>query len=252
MSEHRSFTWIAGGYYAKKENDDWIFERPMDEPINHTYFNTGNSALSVDRNKIFFTRCRTNWKKEEICELFVSIKENDKWSLPVKLDYPVNNENYTSTQPTVSLDGQRGREVIYFVSNRPGGKGGLDIWYTSYSKRQEAYREPRNAGSSINTPGDDCTPFYDNTTSTLYYSSTGLPGFGGFDIYKAMSGVIFQDVGVLVGDKFDIANVSAATGWGVRFNTILGPIRFDIAWKWRVRKKFESRYAWFLAFGNAF
>ena len=74
-----------------------------------------------------------------------------------------------------------------------------------------------------------------------------------FPVYKAAGGVLFQDLGTLVGgDGFKSKNVLAATGLGLRFNTMVGPIRFDIAWKWRVRRQFESSYAWFLAFGNAF
>ncbi|MFC1842972.1 BamA/TamA family outer membrane protein [Candidatus Dependentiae bacterium] len=73
-----------------------------------------------------------------------------------------------------------------------------------------------------------------------------------FYFYKSLTGVLFQDVGVLAGDKLNKSYVSPATGFGVRFNTALGPIRFDLGFKWRVRNKFESRYAWFLAFGNAF
>ncbi|MFC2138648.1 OmpA family protein [Bacteroidota bacterium] len=172
-------------YTAKIKNDEWLFQGPIEGPINHYYYSSGNATLSNDGKRLFFTRCRTNWKKEEICEIFISTKNNGEWGIPVKLDYPVNNENYTSTQPTIGIDGQRRSEILYFVSNRPGGKGGLDIWYTSYSKKTGNYREPRNVGSTINSPGDESTPFYDNTTSTLFYSSTGYPGYGGFDIYKA-------------------------------------------------------------------
>jgi len=72
------------------------------------------------------------------------------------------------------------------------------------------------------------------------------------NLYRSIAGVIFQDAGALVGDYFNTAIPSAATGVGLRFNTAIGPIRFDIGWKWKVRRKFESRCAWFLAFGNVF
>jgi len=73
-----------------------------------------------------------------------------------------------------------------------------------------------------------------------------------FNVYKSLWGVVFQDAGTLFCDTFDESYTSAATGVGVRYNTILGPIRFDLAFKWKKRRTFESRYAWFLAFGNAF
>ena len=64
--------------------------------------------------------------------------------------------------------------------------------------------------------------------------------------------IVNVGVGMLVGDLFDRSNVSAGTGVGLRFDTGVGPIRFDLAWKWCVRNTFESCYAWFLSFGNAF
>ena len=75
---------------------------------------------------------------------------------------------------------------------------------------------------------------------------------GRFNVYESLWGVFFQDIGTLVCDVFNRSNVSAATGFGLRYNTILGPIRFDFAFKWCKRRAFESRFAWFLAFGNAF
>ncbi|KKP29301.1 MAG: Outer membrane protein assembly factor BamA [candidate division TM6 bacterium GW2011_GWF2_30_66] len=73
-----------------------------------------------------------------------------------------------------------------------------------------------------------------------------------FDVYKSMSGVVFQDMGTLFDDKFSRSNFSQATGVGARFNTAVGPIRFDVGYKWKIRNEFESKWAWFLAFGNAF
>lgn len=76
-----------------------------------------------------------------------------------------------------------------------------------------------------------------------------------FPIFKKMGGVVFQDLGMLSSDRFaDFTpnNILAATGFGGRFHTPLGPLRFDIGWKWRRESKFERSYAWFLTFGQAF
>jgi len=67
--------------------------------------------------------------------------------------------------------------------------------------------------------------------------------------------VIFQDLGVLIGPDsciFDPTNVVAATGFGLRYNTPIGPLRFDIGWKWRSRCSDRHAYAWFLSLGHAF
>jgi outer membrane protein assembly factor BamA len=76
-----------------------------------------------------------------------------------------------------------------------------------------------------------------------------------FPIFKKMGGVFFHDMGVLSSDMFaDFKphNIIAATGFGGRFYTPLGPLRFDIGWKWRKIKTVERSYAWFLTFGQAF
>jgi len=73
-----------------------------------------------------------------------------------------------------------------------------------------------------------------------------------FPVYKAIGAVLFQDLGTLIGQRFERSNVLAGTGFGLRFDTAVGPIRFDFAFKWRKQKPFERRYAWFLAFGNVF
>lgn len=74
-------------------------------------------------------------------------------------------------------------------------------------------------------------------------------------LFKKVGGVIFQDFGALSSDMFadfKPKNVLAATGFGVRFFTPLGPLRFDIGWKWRRQSELERRFAWFLTFGQAF
>jgi len=76
-----------------------------------------------------------------------------------------------------------------------------------------------------------------------------------FPVFKKMGGVIFQDFGILSSDifaDFKPHNILAATGFGGRFFTPLGPLRFDIGWKWRRETSVERSYAWFLTFGQAF
>ncbi len=123
-----------------------------------------------------------------ICAIYVStIDEDGKWSEPVMLDEKINNPKYTSTMPSVGTESQKGNDVLYFVSNNPKkGKGKFDIWYTVYYKNKKTYSAPRNAGSKINTKGNELSPYYDNETHSLYFSSDGLPGIGGFDVFRAV------------------------------------------------------------------
>ncbi|MBN1116459.1 MAG: OmpA family protein [Bacteroidales bacterium] len=172
-------------YLAKGQGNEWAFQKPFDETINKGEFHVGNAVFSPDGMQMYFTRCEKNWQNKIICSIYKSEKLDGEWQEPEKLPYPVNSESYTTTQPALGNNLRKNSEILYFVSDRPGGKGGWDIWYTEPNKRTGEYREPRNLGRTINSYEDEATPFYDQATRTLYFSSKGHHGFGGFDIYKS-------------------------------------------------------------------
>ncbi|MBN1182547.1 MAG: tetratricopeptide repeat protein [Bacteroidales bacterium] len=147
--------------------------------------NVGHFSFSLDSNRIYYTICFTNWKLETICNLWVIQKDSSGWQNPQKLSKDINHPRYTSTQPTVGTCYDNTLEVIYFISDRPGGIGGNDIWYVVYDKFRRTYQKAENAGAFINTEGNEATPFYDRRTKLLYFSSDRWPGFGGYDIYSA-------------------------------------------------------------------
>ena len=117
--------------------------------------------------------------------MYVSHRINGIWQEPEKLPVEINDPNHTSTQPALGRTAKSNYEIIYFVSDRPEGRGGLDIWYTVWNSQKNVFSKVRNLGTRINTDGDEMTPFYDIPTHTLYFSSTGKPGTGGLDIYSA-------------------------------------------------------------------
>lgn len=171
-------------YLAKRENGDWKFTGEYGANLNDDDYNTGNACFSPDRKRIYFTRCKLNYMEKMVCAIYVSEKSGDGWTEPVKLPKEVNSPKYTSTMPAVTIDPVKGNDVIYYVSDNKEGKGGLDIWYTIYDKKKKSYKKPKNAGTKINTSQDEVTPFFDNETRTLYFSSNGLGGLGGFDIFR--------------------------------------------------------------------
>lgn len=83
------------------------------------------------------------------------------------------------TSLTVSDNGE-----AYFVANRRGGEGGMDIWQARKTGKK-SYRKARNMGTTINTPFDENAVYVTPDGSTLYFSSNGHPGFGGFDIFRS-------------------------------------------------------------------
>ena len=175
-------------YTAKKQNGKWTFggEYEGTPALNKEGYNNTNAAFSLDGKRLYFTRCKNSWNNKMICALYLSSKQDDgSWTEPQALNEKINNPKYTSTQPTTSIESVKQNEVIYFVSDRPGGKGGLDIWYIIYDFKKKTYSEPKNAGSKINTTGDEITPFYDGDNRNLFFSSNGWPGLGGLDIFKA-------------------------------------------------------------------
>ena len=173
-------------YKAGFEAGKWKNEGLLEGGVNDHSFNTGNAVISEDGKTMFFTRTRKNWQNKDISEIFVSTFSEGEWQEAEKLPFPINREDCTTTQPALGKNLKSGNYILYFVSDRPGGKGGLDIWFTEYDRKTKTYRKEMNLNNKINSPGDDCTPFYDITTQNLYFSSRGRKNsLGGFDIYKS-------------------------------------------------------------------
>jgi len=172
-------------YKAEKIKGQWQTTGMLEGMVNNPEFNTGNAVISADGQRIYFTRNRKNWKNKDISEIYVSNLYDGTWQEPQKLPYPINDESYTTTQPAISVNLKTEEDILYFVSDRPGGKGGLDIWCTEYSKKINGFKEPKVLDKGVNTIGNECCPFYDISTGTLYFSSTGRNGLGGYDIYKS-------------------------------------------------------------------
>ncbi len=149
--------------------------------INDPEINTANISINKHSFKAYFTRCDLSDNGDLTCAILVSELKNGKWQKAKKLNNKVNLEGFTSTQPCIALINDK--EVLYFTSNRPGGFGQLDIWYSLYSNGD--FQQPVNLGSVINTPGNEITPFYDENSPKLYFSSDWHKGLGGYDIFKS-------------------------------------------------------------------
>ncbi len=106
-------------------------------------------------------------------------KTKTGWSTPKNLGQNINSDFWESA-PSISPDGQ----ALYFCSNVPGGFGGIDI-YVSYKNEKGGWEEAVNLGPTINTAGDEQTPFIHADNKTLYFASSGWPGYGGSDLFMS-------------------------------------------------------------------
>jgi outer membrane protein OmpA-like peptidoglycan-associated protein/tetratricopeptide (TPR) repeat protein len=169
-------------YISQKKDDAYLLSKPMDEPLN-TYSNEGAQSISADGRILLFTSCNDERGKNPhgkaygSCDIFISYKLGDKWSKPRNIGPPVNSK-YWESQPSFSADGK----TLYYTSDRPGGKGGMDIWMTQM-KPDSSWMIPENCGEMINTSKHEQSPFIHYDNQTLYFSSNGHLGMGQQDLF---------------------------------------------------------------------
>ena len=157
----------------------------LTEAVN-TRFHEGPATFYADGQRAIFTRNNyygrkkgTSSEHEVKLNLFTAVRKDSvmtEWT-DVK-PFPYNSEEYSTGHPTVSADGSR----LYFVSDKPGGKGGTDLYVCTWQRN--TWGRPVNLGDQLNTPGDEMFPFI-HPSGVLYFASNGRGGLGGLDIYRA-------------------------------------------------------------------
>jgi outer membrane protein OmpA-like peptidoglycan-associated protein/tetratricopeptide (TPR) repeat protein len=162
-------------YISQRINDEWGPLTDAGYPLNSPD-NEGAQSISADGRLMVFTGCN---RKDGLgrCDLYLSRREGDHWTIPVNMEGPVNTK-YTETQPSLSADGK----TLYFASDRPGGKGFVDLW-VSHWKEDGKWTTPVNLGDTVNTRGSEMSPFIHPDGRTLYLASDGHLGLGGYDLF---------------------------------------------------------------------
>lgn len=161
----------------KDDQGRWGKPQSIDSELNSD-FDEGACCFSPDGKTMYLTQCKTDPSQPRYATIMVSHRSDAAWSKPTEL---IISKDTTSSyaHPAVSPDG----EWLYFVSDMPGGMGGLDIWRCRLLSHGEA-GVVENLGKPVNTAGDEMFPTF-RPNGDLYFSSNGHPGMGGLDIFIA-------------------------------------------------------------------
>jgi outer membrane protein OmpA-like peptidoglycan-associated protein/tetratricopeptide (TPR) repeat protein len=207
------YGWTGNNYlkifYADIKNSGDLlsdFSAPVPESaeINSAYHN-GPATFDGSASVIYFNRTfkgkgklDANNIREDLLQIFYSVKANNQWSKPKP--FPYNSPDYSVGHPALTADGN----TLYFVSNMPGGIGGTDIYMCH--KENDKWSKPVNLGPKINTEGNEMFPEITDD-GILYFASDGLPGYGGLDVYisKKVKGEWSspENIGAAINSSFD-------------------------------------------------
>ncbi|WP_140939600.1 OmpA family protein [Sphingobacterium lumbrici] len=174
--------------YSATQNDDGSLSYPniMPDVFNKSQFHLGPVTTDSKEEVLYVTRTYPGkqvekyraigqkWRKQNL-ELKIYRKQGNDW---IEEDFIYNNvKEYSVGHAALSAD----ENTLYFASDMPGGKGGVDIWFCA-KQADGSWGTPVNAGSNVNTDGDEVFPaVFDNI---LYFSSTGHVGMGGLDVFQ--------------------------------------------------------------------
>lgn len=172
------FTYKEKFMYSERNTDGNFNEAAeMPSPFNEND-NEGGATLTIDNKHLYYTVCKYLKDNSYLnCDICTSTYSDGYWSDITSVSSKVNNDKTWESQPSVSSDGKD----LYFISDRKGGYGGYDVYVTH--KLDSGWSVPENLGPNINTAGNEKSPFIHTDNQTLYFSSTGWPGVGGYDIF---------------------------------------------------------------------
>ncbi len=166
------FKYFENVFFSTKSGGQWLAAQPIPGRIN-TKTHVATAGIAPDGRTLYVYRGHKGG------DLFESKRSNGEWGKPRSLPKGMNTKSSQETSIVFSSDGRR----AYFISDRPGGFGGKDIWTVQRDERGR-WNEPVNMGASMNTPYDEESLFLAYDNNTLYFSSQGHNSMGGFDILR--------------------------------------------------------------------
>lgn len=150
--------------------------------VNRPGRHVAHTAFTQQYDQVYYTICDYLRRDTIQCKLHrADIQADGSWVNAIELN--VNAKGATNTHPSIGYDYEEKKEVLYFASDRKGGEGKLDIWFSYIDPETGNLTLPKNL-KGINTADDDATPYFHTETQTLYFSTTGYQTLGGFDNYQ--------------------------------------------------------------------
>jgi len=216
-------------YVSSIENSEVKKSKTYSRKLN-TDYHDGPAAVSADGSTLYFTRVDYREKKGFVnnAKLFTATGSEKNW----KNIHPIaelNSDDYSVAHPSISSD----NNTLFFTSNMPGGYGGKDIYMSQ--RNGDTWGKPVNLGPDVNTSGDEMFPSL-RKDGVLFFSSNGLPGFGGLDIYSAKNydgkWVVLRNEGLDINssaDDFGITFLNDSVGY-FSSNRAGGRGKDDIYW----------------------
>jgi outer membrane protein OmpA-like peptidoglycan-associated protein/tetratricopeptide (TPR) repeat protein len=161
-------------FISRKEGGKWSPAKNIGEPIN-TAYHDANIALSADGKRLYL------YKDTGRGDIYYSDYDGSNWSKPKFLSNRINSSIYAEN----SISETSSPGVVIYSSDRPGGKGGIDLYYCVTDSKGNWYKS-KSLGETINTKYDEDSPFLDYDGKTLYFSSSGHKGYGGYDVFRSV------------------------------------------------------------------
>jgi outer membrane protein OmpA-like peptidoglycan-associated protein/Tol biopolymer transport system component len=154
----------------------------------NSQYHDGPVSITADGQTLYFAsdsfrekdfeRDKKNRLKLGRNNLYRATKDGERWTNITRLPFSTN--DHSTANPSISRDGK----TLYFSSDMPGGKGGVDIWRVAVNP-DGSFGTPENLGTGVNTPGNESFPFIADDNKTLFFASSGRQGLGGLDVFKA-------------------------------------------------------------------
>lgn len=147
------------------------------------FYHTIDKIIFTRNNKVENSILENRNKNISRLKLYTAVKKGNGWQEIEEL--PFNNDGYSCGHPSLTTNDK----VLYFVSDMPGGYGGTDIYLVRFT--EQGWSKPINLGGRVNTPGNEMFPYVDEHGG-LYFSTDGLPGLGGLDLFFVSTDSITQ------------------------------------------------------------